>query len=294
MKTFNQIISEVAQPRPGDEKRFKGKHTIQQISDPENYKEGQFTSMKNKAERPADYKHHEDEMTYEGYVNVKGQEYKSSDDIDDIDDLSIGQKSLRPDPIVARPVKTATQIDDPGIRRQLALRRQMEIQKKIIESAEMTSSQTKKREDIVKGMKEKEADFKKRYGKRWKAVMYATANKMAMQEELEIEETAKNAYAVGMSSAMKSTGDKPPLKKSTIKKAHEIAKSIEKNEAVDWDPETKSDREVSHWNVVHKTSGKVVGKASTKKGARTSMDKHDTKHGSYAHKVVPVWKEENK
>ena len=41
---------------------------------------------------------------------------------------------------------------------------------------------------------------------------------------------AKSPYAVGMAQAMKSTGDKPPLKKSTIKKAHDIAKSIEKSQ----------------------------------------------------------------
>jgi hypothetical protein len=35
-----------------------------------------------------------------------------------------------------------------------------------------------------------------------------------------------NPYAVGMAQAMKSTGDKPPLKKSTIVKGHEIAKKI--------------------------------------------------------------------
>ena len=40
---------------------------------------------------------------------------------------------------------------------------------------------------------------------------------------------AQSPYAVGMAQAMKSTGDKPPLKKSTIKKAHDIAKSIEKS-----------------------------------------------------------------
>ena len=37
---------------------------------------------------------------------------------------------------------------------------------------------------------------------------------------------ATEPYAIGMAQAMKSTGDKPPLKKSTIKKAHEIAKKI--------------------------------------------------------------------
>src|SRR5210317_1945022 len=46
----------------------------------------------------------------------------------------------------------------------------------------------------------------------------------------DIKEAVDNPYAVGMSQAMKSTGDKPPLKKSTITKAHDIAKSIEKDE----------------------------------------------------------------
>jgi hypothetical protein len=41
---------------------------------------------------------------------------------------------------------------------------------------------------------------------------------------------ANSPYAVGMAQAMKSTGDKPPLEKSTIKKAHDIAKSIEKSQ----------------------------------------------------------------
>ena len=45
-----------------------------------------------------------------------------------------------------------------------------------------------------------------------------------------VDEKAKNPYAIGMAQAMKSTGDTPPLKKSTITKAHDIAKSIEKNE----------------------------------------------------------------
>ncbi len=44
---------------------------------------------------------------------------------------------------------------------------------------------------------------------------------------------AVNPYAVGMSQAMKSTGDRPPLKKSTINKGHKIAKAVAKNEAVD-------------------------------------------------------------
>ena len=44
------------------------------------------------------------------------------------------------------------------------------------------------------------------------------------------KEAVDNPYAVGMAAAMKKTGDKPPLKKSTITKAHDIAKSIKKDE----------------------------------------------------------------
>lgn len=47
------------------------------------------------------------------------------------------------------------------------------------------------------------------------------------------EEAGKNPYAIGMAAAMKATGDKPPLKKSTIVKAHDIAKKIEKNEEIE-------------------------------------------------------------
>lgn len=60
-----------------------------------------------------------------------------------------------------------------------------------------------------------------------------------------------NPYAVGMAQAMKSTGDKPPLKKSTIKKAHEIAKAIDENASAEEEDEfhRKLDK------LVHKTFG---------------------------------------
>ena len=50
------------------------------------------------------------------------------------------------------------------------------------DETQMTDAQMKKREEIVKGMKDKISDFKKKYGERWKDVMYATATKLAMQE----------------------------------------------------------------------------------------------------------------
>jgi len=43
----------------------------------------------------------------------------------------------------------------------------------------LTKPEKEKREEIVKSMKDKTGDFKKRYGDRAKEVMYATATKIA-------------------------------------------------------------------------------------------------------------------
>jgi hypothetical protein len=53
-----------------------------------------------------------------------------------------------------------------------------------------------------------------------------------VEAESFVPEAATEPYAIGMAAAMKQTGDKPPLKKSTIVKAHDIAKKIEKQEQV--------------------------------------------------------------
>ncbi|AMO42890.1 hypothetical protein BJD43_gp140 [Cyanophage S-RIM50] len=45
-----------------------------------------------------------------------------------------------------------------------------------------------------------------------------------------IKSEARNPYAIGMAKAQELTGDTPPLEKSTIKKAHKIAKAIKKEE----------------------------------------------------------------
>jgi hypothetical protein len=55
-------------------------------------------------------------------------------------------------------------------------------------------------------------------------------HEMADCTKKSLREVAKNPYAIGMAAAMKQTGDKPPLKKSTITKAHDIAKSVAKED----------------------------------------------------------------
>jgi hypothetical protein len=64
-----------------------------------------------------------------------------------------------------------------------------------LEERQMTEPEMKKKEEIVKSMKKGIAGFKERYGSRAKNVMYATATKRAMGEEVEqIEEGTPEGY----------------------------------------------------------------------------------------------------
>lgn len=67
-------------------------------------------------------------------------------------------------------------------------------------------------EDLTSSLRTQYAEFKANY-----------------QTAVNEAKKAKSPYAIGMATAMKSTGDKPPLEKATIKKAHDIAKSIKKS-----------------------------------------------------------------
>ena len=55
----------------------------------------------------------------------------------------------------------------------------------------MSAAEKAEREDIVHGMKKSKKDLKARYGKRWKDVMYATATKRAMKEDVSMDEVYK-------------------------------------------------------------------------------------------------------
>ena len=63
---------------------------------------------------------------------------------------------------------------------------------------EMSDKQKAKREKIVMSMKGDEAGLKQRYGKNWKNVMYATATKQAMAEEV-VDESFEDEHGIGKS-----------------------------------------------------------------------------------------------
>lgn len=113
-------------------------------------------------------------------------------------------------------------------------------------------------------------DFKLLRKKKGVAETYASLNSSEEISEEEVEEAVKNPYAVGMAAAMKSTGDNPPLKKSTIVKGHEIAKKI-KEETEEVSEEVEELDELSKGTL-----------ASYVKKAKTQMSRSDTVAGRLA------------
>ena len=77
-----------------------------------------------------------------------------------------------------------------------------------------------------------------------------------------------NPYAVGMAQAMKSTGDKPPLEKKTIKKAHDIAKGIMKEENF----EVTADINFKNARNIVKGAKIVVGAKNKKEAEEKAID----------------------
>jgi hypothetical protein len=95
----------------------------------------------------------------------------------------------------------------------------------------------KARKDLMKGPQMKNPHFESTETQAYvsQEEVSEEGNQSVGEEETEILtfgqfQEVRNAYAVGMASAMKQTGDKPPLEKSTITKAHKIAKAIKKEE----------------------------------------------------------------
>lgn len=69
MKTFKQLVNEVAEPKGGDEKRFKAKHVAAKHSHPA-AEDDQFVAKTTKKKRAADHDKGEDEEVYEEVEHI--------------------------------------------------------------------------------------------------------------------------------------------------------------------------------------------------------------------------------
>ena len=119
---------------------------------------------------------------------------------------------------------------------------------KVYEAAELHTKRADKEAVVVRAVDPKTGESKARVVKRG-------AGEIKIGEETDLGEKVVNPYAVGMAAAMKATGDKPPLKKSTIVKGHEIAKSIKK-EAMD--PVGKHDADIDNDGDVDKSDKYLI------------------------------------
>jgi len=91
------------------------------------------------------------------------------------------------------------------------------------EAMRLTDEQKQKREDIVKGMHGQIAGFKKRYGARWENVMYATATKIAIGEQVDLDSDLSNIEEDLVEYAQ---GHPPIVKKGALHKQEHIKQGV--------------------------------------------------------------------
>ena len=271
MKSFKQILETVYRPKGGDEQAFLDKHVVDLQAHPV-ANEFQFKAAKTpKAKRKADYDEKEDEKVYEA--------------------AEVHTKRADKEPVIVRSTDPKTGES----KAKTVMRRAGEI--KIGEEVELEESITKLSDARLKfhatknvphgsyTRKEVEDEHKRRM--KTGGVSYASV-KPSMNEEADLDEKVKNPYAVGMAAAMKATGDTPPLKKSTIVKGHEIAKSIQK-EAMD--PVGKHDADIDNDGDVDKSDKyliarrKAIGKALRKEETEELDEISKKTLGSYVTKA---------
>ena len=239
MKTFRNILSEVAAPRSSDERHFVDKHLVQVIQHPvaaDHQHTGEFddntvADKPKKHKRIADYRKGDDAIVYEATTlkrDLPGQEDR---DVDNDGDNDRADSQLR-------------------------YRRHAQIKNKVIDEAVFVIPEeilaTEKNAFHTAAANAHKAG-KKHFafgGKKYPVTMTKdAANTFAGKGRM--NEKVTEPYAVGMAQAMKSTGDKPPLSKKTIRLAHKIAKGIEKNEALD--PLGKEDSDINNDGKVNKS-----------------------------------------
>jgi len=194
MKSFKQIVKEtVAEPKSPDEKRFKELHT--KNVDVKDYpaKGDEATKDSKKKPRLADYTKDEEELVYDTSYSEEVE--------------TLGEET----------------VTCPECGKEYEQDEEHECAANEDVKEEMTDAQMKKREEIVKSMKKKQADFKDKYGDKWKDVMYATATKMAMKEEVEVEELDE-AFKAG--SMKLKDGSKATLSKDDANAVNELFKEL--------------------------------------------------------------------
>lgn len=175
---------EVYEPKPADEKKFKDKHVVAKHADANGNKDDVFKATNVKTV----------DRYKEAHGYNPGQDEKVYEEVESLDEIT-HEGAVRAASVwknkgdmkraglymkLAKALERNDKTTAAGIESQLAAIKKQPM------GEEMTAGEKKKREDIVRGMKRSLSSFKKRYGKDAKTVMYATATKRAMGEEVDV------------------------------------------------------------------------------------------------------------
>lgn len=200
MKTFKQLTTELYVAPGKDGKKFQDAHEPQKTTDKADTGEKKVTgndvvfkaTNAKDGHRQKDQASPKDKTSYD--LGVTKEETEGLEE----KELSPGQKEIAkqagdPDKIDAADFKALRKKKMKESLVSVLTTKETEE----LDEREMTPAETKKKEEIAKAMKKGggKAGLQKRYGKRWKDVMYATATKRAM-ESVEIELTPELEEAV--------------------------------------------------------------------------------------------------
>lgn len=179
-KKLREIAAEVYDPKAKDEKKFKDKHVVAKTEDANGNKDDVFQATNVK---PVDrYK--------EAHGYNPGQDEKVYEEVEQVEERISHEGAVR--------AASTWKAKGDNKRAQLYMNLARALERKDMTTAagiedqlknmqeEMSAVEKAKREDIVKGMKKNMAGFKQRYGKEAKSVMYATATKRAMEEDVDV------------------------------------------------------------------------------------------------------------
>lgn len=159
--------------------------------------------------------------------------------------------------------------------------------KKPMKEDEMTDTDMKQREKIVKGMKKNYKDFVAKYGDRAKSVMYATATKMAMKEAKgeDEEEDEKDEVATADKKVGKD-GRKYSAHKIVFNKGEEDGKHVTEELAM---IEDALNEEITYFIEAMIDYSDFQGKLDSYKKAGIRVV--DYKHGSDKAHIITIDKE---
>ena len=165
---------------------------------------------------------------------------------------------------------------------------------------EMSDKQKAKREKIVMSMKGDEAGLKQRYGKNWKNVMYATATKQAMKEEVEDLEELDKSDALekqrkdNVTKSMKAMGKNDRQIKYVHKKTDDVIKKaagekVKKEDVSEYELDEminevlSKDASAGDWihDFVHSDNPKFAGKSKAERKKMALGAYYGTQKESY-------------